>query len=1770
MTSQLLSTELTNLIHESKRKHNDLRQAAEKSLDELRSVRGPNEGQLAAELAQRVNFVNPFVIACGTKNAKFTAIAIVCLSRLILVSALPWSKLSPVLEALREATSAGLDVQLKILQALPTLLQNYANDIKGDLLVTALNICFILQTSKNGVVNNTSAATLQQLVMTVFEKVATEDRSSSDSTIVGEAPTDSGNVGLRAAAMDAFCVFQDICLMTENQRPEYLRFSGLQQTFGLELIESVLSQHPGIFLSHPEQAHILRTRVMPFIIKFLTGKPNFATSVRLTRILYTLLRKHLGILPTEGGQALDTLTHLLDQDAAVWKRALCMEVFRGIFSEPGLLRRIFSLYDAKEGEKDILKSLTSTFVRVSTEKPTVIGLGHQSTIPVADQYASSGNSTDQAMLEASGVTGIISGSVHDGHNAGISSLWSVVRVACIDQLDKTEPPAIPESYVYALTLSCITSLSEGLAKFILPLTVPGDSRSRKRSTRQPDTGRDSPAPADGGNSDNLKVGIERSATLSAIERSSPAGSFKKNPVPVNPLSLSDHPLHSEIKTCADIIEECWPAILATCSTFLYAALDSEYYHGLVRAFQKFAHVAGLLQLATPRDAFLTTLGKAAVPPNVLTACFNSGSSRPSVGTPAVETHTGGILGNAKGLLSVDNLVTPVGAAGERQRQASIDANTIPQTLNTRNLLCLRALLNLGIALGPTLSGSWSIVLETLQQADFVLFTTGKTPGRTPTATKGSDPRADNEAATLLAGFSSEIRSVETAAARLFESTVDFPNESFLEILNAVCNLVEKQDEPSSEPLSRPQSPPAALTPPSQGLRTPSGGQHRRVLSISTSTSAGSSQEDQFALAKIGDLATINIERLLVYLPEVSGWTRMTSELAVALGSAPMSPPVRHRAADILVKLILDAAKATSSIADDARGKVQLRLLEALHDALVPLQAENRTASVTSYSTDVEIHKILLEGLKSFLEDCGDALLLGWDITFEIIGSIFIQRRFVGDAIREISSKPETLTTRSGKLIRSAFNSLQLICSDFLSSLPKSCFLLLVDTLYKFCSQDDDLNIALTTVTFFWVLSDHLSGKNESLAITDSLLGDSDDSDLVKKASQAEDASADAALWMLLLLRLTTVTTDERLDLRNSAIQTLLRIFDAYGDRLSPEAWSVCIKAVIFTLLSSIEEELQVVDQPEIDEKYRRDWHDTAVVVLGGISTLLANYLDVLTAHPTFNSYWQQLLGHFATLLDFRVLEINTAAFKALTQMLSQSQSGSKQTFNKTTIDLAWDLWSRGVPVSNSSSDNNVSDNQNCLLAYVAALRDVYRLIQTDLTVGHIQRMLTLLREVMQVATPSSFVADIDHVTPLQGQVLEVLKLIRTDIPGAPAALITQTSEFLSLAFPEDSDTLVQRSRQKRTYVAMSKASMAILQTLIVSHASNIDIYNDGAFSTSLSALSRPITLKYRFPIVTKSDQPWRQATSSAIAILEATLQQLRVLEIPRTTLQDIWHMIVTIANGITDADCNVSSDGINIDDDQDFDIASFIKLRELVIPSLGSEVIPDKTRKIFAESLFRMSLIHAPAPTESSLIYGNSSAGGDVAGGLANLYKPRRGRTIDPTPTKRERMSYVCLDELFSLVSNHDEATTPSITVQPPTPGFLPISSSASSSGGPLEAPHALHVRLARTAAPYLILRAALTLRAYAADQPLRGRMPQPLSQRKELARILERLVELRSEPDAIPDTPNVESETRKHLLRLYPLLVAAATVAGTAGDEGILRLLTGALDVVGAELGVV
>lgn len=207
--------------------------------------------------------------------------------------------------------------------------------------------------------------------------------------------------------------------------------------------------------------------------------------------------------------------------------------------------------------------------------------------------------------------------------------------------------------------------------------------------------------------------------------------------------------------------------------------------------------------------------------------------------------------------------------------------------------------------------------------------------------------------------------------------------------------------------------------------------------------------------------------------------------------------------------------------------------------------------------------------------------------------------------------------------------------------------------------------------------------------------------------------------------------------------------------------------------------------------------------------------------------------------------------------------------------------------------------------------------------------------------------------------------------------------------------------------------------------------------------------------------------------------------------------------------------------DEAFDVQSFTELRDLITTPLNSTSLPDNLRRTYTRNLFHISLVHKPLQGELP----------ELSRPLEDLYKTRLGQTAILPATLRTRMSQTCTAELFDLVAVYNGTS---------------------------------HVKLAQAAAPYLILRAALPLKTYIADHPLRGRMPAPDSQRKELLQILTQLKQLESEPQAIPDAPGVKSKHRKHLHRLYPLIIKA--LKASRQDSEVFERLLKLTDMVGEE----
>ena len=743
---------------------------------------------------------------------------------------------------------------------------------------------------------------------------------------------------------------------------------------------------------------------MSLIVKILSEKSSFSSTVRTMRLVRLIVSRLLFALTAECEMVLSLLNHMLDPDAsALWKRALCLELFRGIHSEPTLVRSIYGHYDEAEERRNIVRDHLGSLVRLASEKPAIIGLGQQSSVPVSTTQDDTAN--EQAAIQAGGLIGIGTVPMENNTNrTGISSQWSAIRIPCIDQLDKSEAPMLPATYIYSLALTCITTFSEGLARFLMPFTVPIENKVKRKQPTSKDLAADSKA--------------ERAQSLGGRR------------MPVNPLTLKDHVLYTQISTSGHMVENCWPALLAASSTYLNATLDSDNYHALIRSFQKFTQIAGLLDLATPRDAFLTTLGKSALP---------------SMNTTVASPQTNGqevILASDPTDSDRDSSPTPNSKAPQPRKSVDL---SMP-TLNTRHLLCLRALLNLGIALGPVLQQSWTIILETLQQADLIISLAA--PGRRKQSRRstGGLEKDTSEIGDGVDNLRLEITAAETAASRLFESTADLPNKAFMDFLRCICSLLPVGDDQSGGTQI-------------DGLlhAKPAARKHQKVRSVSGATVDANvtSHNNGFVLDKIDDAIQSNVVRLLQSETTETGWGFLLEKLTSVLRNGLVPSEVRIKAANALNDLVVVVAISEEELSSEERDAVRGISLEALANEVSCLSASEQQSTKSLQSCEIEIHRLSLEALRSILEHCGDSLEIGWTSVLTIIDSIF------ATPTGEYPTNAASPHSRSQKLVSPAFGSLQLICSDFLSSVPPSHVLSLLDTLHSFSAQDQDLNISLT-------------------------------------------------------------------------------------------------------------------------------------------------------------------------------------------------------------------------------------------------------------------------------------------------------------------------------------------------------------------------------------------------------------------------------------------------------------------------------------------------------------------------------------------------------------------------------------------------------------------------------------------------------------------------------------------------------------------------------------
>ncbi|RJE21326.1 Endosomal peripheral membrane protein [Aspergillus sclerotialis] len=1429
--------------------------------------------------------------------------------------------------------------------------------------------------------------------------------------------------------------------------------------------------------------------------------------------------------------ALGLLIHLLEPDGTPWKRVLCMEIFRALYAEPGLVRLIYSLYDGQEGRKTVLKDHMATLVRLASEKPSLIGVSNQSTVPSRHEHSRS-MTEDQITLEVGGVAGVIGTSVPttEPNVSGISNQWSVVRIPYVELLDKSDAPTPPDTYIYGLALNCISNLAEGLAKFILPLTVPDFKSRRKNRVTGPE---------------QVPHSIRDSQELQHADssRNTQNSNSKKSPIPINPLELESHPQLLAIRSCAGIIENCWPAILATCSTFLYASLDDEFYHHLVRSFQKLAHVAGLLRLSVPRDAFLTTLGKSAIP-----AGFGGRkASTTPTGDPHNSSPTEKKLHTAdKPDVSSPQSIDPTSTLSENSKIS----------LSTRNLLCMRALLNLGIALGPTLDlPAWSIILETLQHTDLMVGLSSAPSAKSSMATSNSGDTVNSGAEVPKVNLGAEIVAVQAAASKMLESTSDYPCASYEKVLLALLNLSAVTARTIQHDLS--EDVPGPPSSPQSQRRAGHMHQNARRLSLTVGKSKMAEEELRFVLQTMNELSKANLGRLSsLDENDHSAWRFMTDSLISSTASEGISAALRLNASEILNDIIFRTMKQKSGDDDSARSSRQLRNLQTLRAQIRSLYDAKPSLPGSFTASLIDIHEQCLDNLKNILEQYGETFSEGWTHVFSIISSVFYDSDLDENA-KQFSPgdvKKTLLLSDSPRLVRAAYKSLQLIVSDFLVQLPSSCRLELVDSFSKFASQQQDFNISLTTTSFFWTVSDFLQGQIERFSIESHVDASVSEEVLGTLAKDSDPSVSRNSLWLLLLLRIVDVTTDSRSEVRNSAVHTLLRIFDAYGQQLAPKAWRLCLNRVLFRMVDEIAAKLLKYangDYSANTDEFK-SWTETTVVMVKGSSELITNFFESIVQDEEFDRSWERLLKSFHTLISLRRLEFSEATFSSLSNILLRVRSAGS--LSNGALQSAWLLWTDGHPASKAELIDLEQSNQEASLAYLRAFQQIYRLYSGALTVEHVDQILQNMRLLAWNSVSPPYSPDNDRPSNLQTLIIDCMETICSEKHESQPSILLCLADYVDSAL---SKWTPKDDPRRPTFVAFSKNAIDLLSWYIADFGIKNDVFTNGSLTTALEHLATPITGKYEWQGKDRERNLWQKATTASINIIQVAIPYVEEFytKSRQSDISRFWECVVDIAQGIVSASGHqiLRLPNTSILADESFDITAFKRLKSLIIPSLGASAIPDTIRRDFACALFYSSFIYAPqrfdlpsTPLEKDPLKG--------------IYDVRAGRTFDPPPTLRPNMAYVLIDTMFELAS------------------IPPFESTKSDKKDQTLSNGSALISLARSISPYLILRCAVSLKTYIADQPLRGLMPQPTPARKALLHLLRGMVELQSEPSAIPESPGIkilpassdstvagDSHHRKHLEWIYPLVVKAVQVAGKERDDGqVLQALGKVLEKVG------
>uniref|UniRef100_A0A4W5QZX6 Protein MON2 homolog n=1 Tax=Hucho hucho TaxID=62062 RepID=A0A4W5QZX6_9TELE len=1216
------------------------------------------------------------------------------------------------------------------------------------------------------------------------------------------------------------------------------------------------------------------------------------------------------------------------------------------------------------------------------------------------------------------------------------SVQGSAKATYLEMLDKVEPPSIPEGYAMSVAFSALLDLVRGITSM-----------------------------------------IERELAKEEEEA-----------------AVRAHLVWEEM------VSACWCGLLAALSLLLDASTDETATESILKAELTVAALCGRLGLVTPRDAFITAICKASLPPHYALTVLSSNTANLNNKAYSIQGQSVQIISSSS---ESHQQVVAVGQPLSVQPQGTV-------VLTAKNIQCMRTLLNLSHCHGAVLGTSWQLVLATLQHLVWIL---GLKPGVGGALKPGR--AVEGPSTVLTTAVMTDLPVISNILSRLFESSQYLDDVSLHHLINALCSLSLEAVE----------------------------------------MAYGTNKEPSlFAVAKLLETGLVNMDRIEIL------WRPLTGHLLEVC----QHPNARMRewGAEAVTALIkaglaykhnppLAQNQATPCPLSFSLSLLQLLLLNPLKELSNVLHADIRQKQ--------------LESVLQILQSQGDSLGPGWPLVLGVIGAI---RNDQGES-----------------LIRTAFQCLQLVVTDFLPTMPCACLQIVVDVAGSFGLQNQELNISLTSIGLLWNISDYFFQRGE--AITQEL--EREEAALQKQAQEKGEplnrpfhpAPPFDCLWLCLYAKLGQLCVDPRPAVRKSAGQTMFSTIAAHGTLLQQSTWHIVVWKVLFHLLDCVRKSSTTADKEKIEsgggnilihhsrDTAEKQWAETWVLTLAGVARIFNTRRYLLQQLGDFFKAWEVLLDHIQSAALSKNSEVSLAALKSFQEVLqittpvkdsamptdalaamgvppvlidplsapgpgrpllrSDSMLERLTSYNGAQFQApppgeesaledaalwwsAWNTWYRtGTDSTRPPSGRTGTDrpsfvpSQPFLTALVQIFPALYQHIKTGFSMEDLRKLGVILHGAVSIpissdASPFILPSYTEAVlTSLQEAVLTALDVLQKAICVGPENLQVMYPAIFEqlLLFVEFSCKPPQYGKMETKHVANAKynqaewvalnyvpfaeRSLEVVVDLYHKTACHKAVINEKVLQNIIKTLRMPLGLKYGCP----SESTWKLAVSSLLKVLSTGLPVARQ-HASSGKFDTMWP---ELANAFEDFLFTKSTppDNVSI---QEFQKNEAIDVE--VVQLISTEILP------FAIFIPKDFVGQIMAMLNKGSIHSQSSSFTEA----------------EVDVRMREEFSKVCFETLLQFSFSNKVST--------PQEGYI-----------------------SRMALSVLLKRSQDVLRRYVDDERLSGRCPLPRQQVTEIIFVLKAISTLM---DSLKKTQpeNVDGTTWAQVIALYPTLVECITCSSS------------------------